>query len=229
MISNKLLTLLLINTFIASDAYCVTIGFEYYPGADGMLGTIDDIPINPPDGFNNITEQLTTQYETLGIVFTPNPPQNDMNEVAANWSFGGTAGSGNNLLSTNRQKYEYGPVGGRFLGDVYKLSMAIGLWADAEQFFVDGSYNTLEVFDIYGNLLSSVTASDEYVTINTNTPIATFRVLSTSRYTQAAIDDITFTVVPIPPSILLFMSGFIGLSLFSKQNIKNKIFDNKRG
>ena len=220
--SIRLVMLLYVGMFTPTYALSVTIGFEYFPGSDGLLGTIDDIPINPPDGFNNITEQLTTQYENLGIVFTPNPPQNDMNEIAANWSFGGTSGSGNNLLSTNRQKYEYGPVGGRFLGDVYELSMAIGLWADAEQFFAGGSYNTLEVFDIYGNLLNSVTASDEYVTINTNTPIATFRVLSTSRYTQAAIDDITFTVVPIPPSILLFMSGFIGLSLFSRRKFVSK-------
>ena len=47
------------------------IGFEAAPGPDGMLGTPDDVPIVPPTTFASQTMQLTDEFASLGLMFTP--------------------------------------------------------------------------------------------------------------------------------------------------------------
>ncbi len=45
-------------------ASAITIDFEHFPGVDGILGTVDDIPV--PSGF----VPITNQFSSLGITFS---------------------------------------------------------------------------------------------------------------------------------------------------------------
>ncbi len=65
---------------LATQVGAVVIDFESFPGPDGQLGTMDDVPIIAPALFVDQPQQITTQYATLGIEFLPDPPMNDKSE-----------------------------------------------------------------------------------------------------------------------------------------------------
>lgn len=65
----------------------ITITFEAFPGPDGVLGTLDDVPIRAPSLFADQTQQLTNQFASLGIQFIPIPSVNDQNEILNSSSF----------------------------------------------------------------------------------------------------------------------------------------------
>jgi hypothetical protein len=106
------------------------------------------------------------------------------------------------LLSTSRQFFAFGPIEARFTLPVYEVTMAIGLGST-------GSVrpNLLEIFDSSSNLIDSVVASDAFVTLTSPVPIDRFRVTATVASNQAAIDDIEFTPVPEPMTLMLGLAG----------------------
>lgn len=185
-------------------AHSVVIDFEKFPGPDGALGTSDDIPIAAPSLFVGQPEQITDQFASLGILFLPNSPQPDMNEILNDSSFQRTAGSRQNLLSTLRDSYSFGPIEAFFTVPVYSITMAIGLGsADSVR------PNKLEIFDSNSNLINSVIASDAFVTLNSLVPVDHFRVTATVSQNQAAIDDVTFFPIPEPTSLISVTSACV--------------------
>ena len=85
-----------------SAAQAVLITFESYPGPDGILGTGDDIPISAPALFSGQPVQLTTQFDSVGLTFLPNPSLQDMNEILNDSTWTRTVGTSPTLLSTSR-------------------------------------------------------------------------------------------------------------------------------
>lgn len=64
--------LILTGVLLASTplaAQTVTIGFEYFPGPDGQLGTPDDVPTGTCPSLSCPLQLLTTEYASLGITF----------------------------------------------------------------------------------------------------------------------------------------------------------------
>ena len=183
----------------------VLIDFEAFPGPDGLLGTGDDVTISAPSGFSSQSTQVTTQFSTLGIVFLPDPPENNKNEILSDVSFQRTVGSAGNLLSTSRIDYPFGPIEAHFTVPVYEVSMAVGLGRAAS------SPNVLQIFDSHGVLIDSISGTDEIVTLGSPVPIDRFLVTATESAKQAAIDDVRFTVVPEPGSLSLVLMalGFV--------------------
>ena len=112
---------------LSGTAFGVVIDFEAFPGPDNKLSTADDILINAPNLFDDQIEQVTTQFAPLGIVFLPNPSEQNKNEILNDSSFSRTTGSRRNLLSTARGEYPFGPIEARFTVPVYEVKMAIGL------------------------------------------------------------------------------------------------------
>jgi hypothetical protein len=186
----------------ASTAGAVVIDFETYPGPDGQLGTPDDIPIVAPALFNDQPVQITDQFQSVGIRFLPNPPQQNKNEILNDSTFTRTAGSRVNLLSTSRSSFAFGPIEAQFTVPVYELTMAIGLGSSSSV-----QPNRLEIFDADSNMIDSVVASDAFVTLSSAVPIDRFRVTATVSANQAAIDDIEFNPVPEPVTWLLGLAG----------------------
>lgn len=190
----------------ADAGQAVLIDFETFPGPDGELGTLDDIPINAPNLFSDQPVQITDQYAAVGIEFLPTPGVQDQNEILNDASFNRTAGSSENLLSTLRSQFPFGPIEARFTVPVYELAMAIGLGSIGSV-----QPNRLEIFDAGGGLIDSVVGSDEVVTLTSTLPIDRFVVVATDRTRQAAIDDIAYTIVPEPTSgvcLMLSMCAF---------------------
>jgi len=178
-------------------AHGVVIDFDTFPGPDGKLETGDDIPVSAPLQFSEQLQQLTTQYSSVGILFLPNPPLDDKNEILNDQSFFRTAGSPRNLLSTSVTAFPFGPVEARFTVTIYELTMAIGQAGGSSK------TNRIEIFNADGAILGSIVGTDQFVTLNSLVPIARFRVSGLDSSSQASIDDIEFTPIAEPHSALL--------------------------
>jgi hypothetical protein len=205
-----LIALIGVLTAVAAPkpAPAVTITFEAFPGPDGQLGTSDDVPIVAPALFDDQSQQITTQFASLGIRFLPDPPQHNHSEILNDSSFKRFAGSRPNLLSTSRVIYPFGPLEAEFAVPVRSVRMAIGLGS------IDSARpNRLEIFDAGGTLLGSVQASDAFVTLDAPVDIARFRVTATLASNQAAIDNITFTPIPEPSAAMTVVALALGMAL----------------
>jgi len=172
------------------------ITFEFYPGPDGMLGTPDDIPISAPMFFTTQTEQLTDQFASVGILFTPDPPIQDMNEILDGATFfTPPAHTPPNLLASNESL----TIAGRFTIPIYEVEALIGI--------SDGS-DRLEIFDAAGASLGSILGDDQTVTLTSSVPIDHF-VISPVDNTTPAIDNLGF--IPEPTTISLLALGAVTL------------------
>ncbi len=196
-----------------SAAHAVVIDFDFFPGPDGMLGTGDDVPVIAPNVFNDQPEQLTDQYAALGILFTPDPPVEDKNEILSNDSFGGTlpAESEPNLLTTRASAG--GIIEAEFTIPVFEVGALVGLEGGTPG-------NTLTIFDALDNPLGSVFGINEFVSISSVVPIARFTVTDT----VPAIDNLTFTVgsgvVPEPSAIAIW--GLLGLTITGYTRLRRR-------
>lgn len=185
-----LAAVLLIGTAAAS---AVEINFEWYPGPDGKLGTADDIPITAPTLFGAQTEQLTKQFQGEGILFDPDPPVNDKNEIldAATFTTPPEHTPPNILASSGSATIE-----GHFTIPVTEIRALIG---------ISGGSDQLTIYDANNNVLGQIVGDDKTVELKSATPIARF-VISPVASTTPAIDNLYF--VPEPASLML-----LGLAL----------------
>ncbi|MCA9278060.1 MAG: hypothetical protein H6815_04640 [Phycisphaeraceae bacterium] len=159
----------------------VTINFDVYPGPDGVLGTPDDVPIAAPTTFNGQAEQLTNQYASVGILFTPSAPINDQNEILDAASFNTPAShTPPNLLASSGSL----PIEATFTTPVIRVSALVG---------ISGGADTLEAYDANGTLIAAIQGDDTVVTIDVGVEIARIRVVATVS-TTPAIDNLTFEV-----------------------------------
>lgn len=157
----------------------VRIEFEHFPGPDGLLGTPDDIPITAPTLFATQTSQLTTEFSTLGILFTPNPSVNDKNEILDSATFTTPpAHTRPNLLASSGAL----TISGEFTVPVFRVSALIG---------ISGGSDILEIFDGTGASLGSIVGDDVTVTLSSTTPIHRFEVRPNAS-TTPAIDNLEF-------------------------------------
>lgn len=177
-------------------AQAVMINFEWYPGPDGILGTGDDIPITAPTLFSAQTEQLTKQFQTVGILFTPDPPTDDKNEIldAATFTTPPQHTRPNILASSGTLTIE-----GRFTLPIFEIGALIG---------ISGGADRLDIYDASNNLLGSIVGDDQEVVLQTVVPIDRF-VISPVASTTPAIDNLYF--IPEPASLALLGLGSLAL------------------
>lgn len=156
-----------------------TIDFDFYPGPDGVLGTADDVPVVAPGLFADQLEQLTDQYASLGINFTPNPPVDDSNEILESGSFNTPPShTPPNLLASSASAV----IEATFSVPVTSVTALIG---------ISGGADEMEIFDAAGISLGSAIGDDEDVTLTSTTLIARM-VVRPSGSTTPAIDNLTF-------------------------------------
>jgi len=160
-------------------AQTVRIEFEAFPGPDGMLGTVDDIPIVAPSTFASQAMQLTDEFAPLGIRFIPNPSLDQKNEVLNASSFT-TPPSHTplNLLASSGTL----TIEATFTVPVSRVKALIG---------ISGGADELEIFDAGGNSLGSAVGDDVDVELTSATPIASF-VIRASVGSTPAIDNLEF-------------------------------------
>ncbi|MEZ6232662.1 MAG: GC-type dockerin domain-anchored protein [Phycisphaerales bacterium] len=162
------------------------IGFEAAPGPDGMLGTPDDVPIVPPTTFASQTMQLTDEFASLGLMFTP--AVNDKNEVLLGTSFSTPpAWTPPNLLaSSGSATIEF-----MFTHDVFEVGAIIG---------ISGGIDQMTAYDAGNSILGQVAGDDVFVFVNSGTtPIARV-VIEPVGSTTPAIDNLTFEFAGGTPS-----------------------------
>jgi len=173
------LPLLFLALASPAAAQTVRIEFESYPGPDGVFGTADDVPVVAPTLFAGQGEQLTDQYASLGILFTPDPAVDNMNEIldAASFSTPPSHTPLNLLASSGTLTIE-----AEFTVPVSRVGALIG---------ISGGADELEIFDAAGNSLGSIVGDDEDVSLSSATPIARF-VIRAASSTTPAVDNVEF-------------------------------------
>ncbi len=167
----------------AVQSQTISIGFDFFPGPDGQMGTADDVPIVAESFYSTTTWQLTDEYASVGVRFLPNPPVNDANEILKIDTFATPPTiTAPNLLG-NR---ETGLVVGEFLVPVLRVSALLG---------ISSSVGELEIFDTNGNSLGLIQGDDVEVSLSSATPIARFEVRPAPGTAQwVAIDNLEFDV-----------------------------------
>jgi len=166
----------------------VLITFEAFPGPDGVLGTSDDIPVRSAESFPLENVQLTDQFASLGILFDPNPPVNDLNEILLDSGFGLNPGSPPHILASSTAAG--GVIEGTFIGPVFDLGMVLGIGAGRDR---------LSVFDIDGSLAETVALQRQLVQLHFDFPVLSFIVTPLDGGASAAIDDLSFAFSCGPP------------------------------
>ena len=185
---------LALGSFTAANAAEIT--FDFWPGPDGELGTPDDIPITAPDLFSQQAEQLTDQFATVGILFTPDPSIDDKNEILNGRTFTTPPGHTEpNLLASSGTL----TIEGRFTIPIFEVSALIG---------ISGGQDELEIFDVNNNSLGSIIGDDVVVMLTSNVAIDRF-VISPVGSTTPAIDNLAF--VPEPATLALLALAGLGL------------------
>lgn len=179
----------LIGVVAAGTAGAQTIDFDFFPGGDGLLGTADDVPIVAPSNFTDQTEQLTDQFASLGILFTPDPAVDGRNEILDSVSFSTppSATAPNLLASSGSQIIEF-----IFTKPINDVGAIIG---------ISGGEDILEAFDSDGNSLGSIVGDDEFVSLQTTTDIARVEIRAVNS-TTPAIDNLTFVPAPATAALL---------------------------
>lgn len=158
----------------------VCIDFDRTPGADGIIGTSDDAPIVAPTLFVNQAAQLTTDFQSQGVVFLPNPSTNDVNEILNNDTFPtGGLSSEPNLFTT--ASTAGGVLRAAFLRPVFSVTVDLGLAGVAER---------LEILDGTGAVIASTAGLRQTVTLSSLRPIAGIRVQRDAGTGTVAIDDL---------------------------------------
>lgn len=174
-----LLALALLTLPVAAQT--IRIEFEALPGPDGVLGTIDDVPIVAPSTFATQPVGLTSEFAALGVEFTPNPPTPDANEILNSSSFTTPAGHTTpNILCASGALQ----VRGSFTVPVSRVAALIG---------ISGGSDMLEIFDAGGLLLGSGVGDDIVVSLTSGVPIASFVIRPASGST-VALDNFEFDV-----------------------------------
>ena len=163
----------------ASSRASVTIDFEFFPGPDGLLGTPDDIPITAPTLFSSQLEQLTDQFASLGIEFTPLVPIDDRNEIldAASFTTPPSHTPPNLLGSAGSEIIEF-----RFTVAVSSVTALIG---------ISGGSDVMEIYDSGGASLGARVGDDVEVTLSSTSPIARVEIRPFAS-TTPAIDNLIF-------------------------------------
>jgi len=179
--TSPLLPLVALTLTATAAAQTIVINFDFLPGPDNVLGTLDDIPIVAPTTFAAQTVQLTNEFSALGILFTPNPGLNNQNEVLLSSSFTTPpthtlpnlfASSGTLLIEAT------------FTVPVARVRALVG---------ISGGADTLTIFDAGGAVLGSMQGDDVEVELTSATPIARMSVTATVG-TTPAIDNLEFDI-----------------------------------
>jgi hypothetical protein len=165
----------------SAGAQTIVLNFDVFPGPDNVLGTADDVPITAPTTFAAQPAQLTSEFGSQGILFTPSPATNDKNEILnrSSFTFPPSSSAPNIFASSGTLTIE-----GRFTVAVSEVGALLG---------ISGGSDRLEIFDANDVSLGSVVGDDTFQTLQSATPIARF-VVSVASGTTPAIDNLTFVV-----------------------------------
>lgn len=168
---------------MAAAGQTISIGFDFFPGPDGEMGTADDVPIAAQSTYLATNWQLTDEYAGLGVTFLPNPPLNDANEILLINGFATPPTiTAPNLLGNRENDL----VLGEFSVPVYRVSALIG---------ISSSVGEMEIFDANGASLGLMQGDDVEVSLSSATPIARFEVRPAPGTTGwVAIDNLEFDV-----------------------------------
>jgi hypothetical protein len=180
--------LLIALGFRPAGAQPVLIDFEHFPGPDGQLGTPDDIPIVPNQGWSGPSPGLTTQFAALGILFTPDPPVPGQN-VVVHLSF---LPDQTNLLGSF-----VNPIRAVFPTPVSRIALEFA-WNNGPMF-----PNLLEALRADGSTIASVSVISGPASLSSAEPIYGFRASwpSGPAPQQCVIDNLSYTIVPAPPGM----------------------------
>jgi hypothetical protein len=167
------------------DAQVVTIDFEHFPGPDGQLGTPDDIPIIPNQGWSGVNPGLTSEFATVGVLFTPDPPFLNQNVVVH-------PSSGPDL--TNLLGSFVNPIQGVFPTPVSRV--AVEFESANGPLFPD----LLEALRADGSVIASTLVNGGPASLQPAEPIYGFRCSwpNGPAPQQVVIDNLSFTTIPAP-------------------------------
>ena len=178
---------------VSASASAVVITFDHFPGPDGKLGTLDDVPIIAPFDFVSQNVQLTNQFQSVGVRFLPSTTVQDKNEILANDTFTMPPGTTEpNLLASS------GAL--TIDGEVTTPVSSVGV-------LVTAGPDQLEIFSAGGTSLGSISGSNTFLSLGSATPVARFRVTAVAGSITPGIDNLTFVFVPEPSALVLAAVG----------------------
>lgn len=185
----------------------IAISFETFPGADGVLGTIDDVPApNCGGGVISICGLIGNNFSTMGIQFASG--------TLFQGSFFPSTTSSNHFISST-------PPDATFSFQVYSISiLSYSFWSDV-LYALDSSNNVIAT-----NTLTNPSSGSSFflgtLSLSTAQPISRFTVLPSGCSIGASrgacneilnLDNLALTTTPIPePSLLLPICAALSLA-----------------
>ena len=156
------------------------------------MGTADDVPIVSPATHDAQHTQLTDEFASVGLIFTPSPAVEDINEVVG--------GAGDHFLMSAYQPSGNYRISGHFIVPVRSLGM--NLVGPSTALLVYGS-RIEDVMDVP----SDANVDGKFVSVNTPFDITSFTVIDDpDRSYGLYVNNLTYTVVPEPGSSLILLT-----------------------
>ena len=181
-----------------------TVGFETFPGPDGLLNTSDDVPVDV-SGYPASAAWFTTEFASLeggvGVVFDSGSTATSLAAVVPR-----SSGATNNILVQARPDagpglYSYANIAARFVNAADGVTAAAV--NDVSFALVSGIAapvtNTVRFFDRSGGLLDQQQFDRDGVTVSYSSAAGIARVEVSTTF-SVATDNWSFSYQPAPPA-----------------------------
>jgi len=195
----RFLTLLLASLLFAGTpafASPISIDFEHFPGADGVLGTADDVATP------STLTALNTQFSSLGLTFTGGA-------ISQASFFNGNAN--NHFIRSSAPS-------ATFSVPVFNFSIQSNSYWNAVLTAYDALGNVLATSTLL-NPNVGVSPFFGVLSVSTTTPIASFSILPPTSLQVLMLDNLTFSL-PEPSQLLIVA---LGLVLLAQRSVRRRI------
>jgi hypothetical protein len=156
--------------------------------------------VSAPNNFSETTS-LTNEYASQGVIFSGGGAI-----LNQNGNFGLNAYSGQNFLAFNFFSYATDPENITFSALVSNVSIYAGTGSGFSSTF------TINAYDVNHSLLDTYTLTTQAWSLLSVSAagIKSIELSQSGNYTFV-YDNLSFTSVPVPPTLLLFAPGLLGL------------------